>query len=227
MTTATLALLLLAGAAAGAWGAYFRWKDKAHPEPLTVTLLAIGGGALAVGGALLGYRSIRPVIDVSWEGLAGPFPPALAHAAAIGVVEEAAKALPVLLIARLGRHFDEPLDGFVYAGAAGIGFALVETVLLSFDEGLAVGAVARALTSPITHALFAAPWGYGLSFFVLSGRVAPVVVGFVISAATHGAYDLLLSRPSLHLAAALLVAGLWAWMLRTVLVLQRAALKAP
>ena len=60
------------------------------------------------------------------------------------------------------RHFDEPYDGVVYAGAAALGFAAVENAfMLRLHHDGAVG-VARALLSVPAHLFFACLWGYGL-----------------------------------------------------------------
>lgn len=209
--------LLLPAAAAGAatWVVYFRWKDRAKPEPWTLQLATVAVGALAVCAALLGYRAVDafgPV--VSWEALVGPWSRAVPAALAIGVVEEAAKLLPVLPIALVSKHFDELWDGPVYAGASAIGFALAETMMLAFSGELGlVDGLARALAAPITHAVFAAPWGLGLAYFVLRRDGRALALGFVASAVAHGLYDLLLARPGLQLAAAGVVLVVWLWML--------------
>src|SRR5688572_14046496 len=113
----------VSGASAGVWIAYFRWKDKAHPEPRTMVLLGVIGGAIAVGAALLGYGTVELLgRRVEWATLVeGTVSAAIADALLIGAVEECAKLLPVVLIARFSAHFDEVLDGIVYAGFAAVG----------------------------------------------------------------------------------------------------------
>ena len=207
----------LAGAGAAAWITYLRYKDRRRPEPLVLVLLLAGVGAASVGIALLGYDMLGAAgSPVSWDTLMGPLPRALPAALAIGLVEETAKLAPVLPIALFSRHFDELWDGPIYAGAAGVGFAAAESLAL-FAGGVSFGteALARAAAAPITHALFAMPWGLGLSWWKLRGRGSALLLGLLASGALHGLYDLLLARPGLHLAAAGLVLALWLAVLAT------------
>jgi RsiW-degrading membrane proteinase PrsW (M82 family) len=215
----------LAGAGAAVWVAYLRWKDRRRPEPWWWMAGAVVVGALAVGLALLGYRFADTLGRVaSWEALTGPWPGAIGVALTIGVVEEGAKLLPVLAIALGSAHFDELWDGPIYAGAAAIGFATAETVaLFAAGETAPVETLARALAAPITHVLFAAPWGLGLARWRLEGRPGCFAAGLGASVVLHGAYDLLLARPGFHLAATGVVLALWTWMLWTAHRLGRAA----
>jgi RsiW-degrading membrane proteinase PrsW (M82 family) len=206
-----------AGAGAAAWLVYLRWKDSHRPEPWRLMLLTAVAGGAAVTAALLGYRVLDAVgASATWGALAGPWPAALATALAIGATEELAKLLPVLAVARWSRHFDQLWDGPVYAGAAGVGFALAETVsLFSFGETTLLETLARAATTPITHALFAAPWGLGLALWVLRDRPGALAVGLAVSIAAHAAYDLLLARPGTHLVAVGIVLVLWVGLIAT------------
>lgn len=213
-----LAASALVGGATG-WVVYLRWKDRHRPEPLGWMLLAVAAGGLAVGAALAGYRLFDSLgARASWGALAGPLPGALAVALAIGLAEEGAKLLPVIAIAHLSRHFDEMLDGAVYAGAAAIGFAGAETAsLVMLGEPLSPAFAARAAVAPITHALFAIPAGLGLAAWRLAGRPALFALGAAGSVATHGLYDLLLARPGGQPAAAALAGALFLgflWMAR-------------
>lgn len=217
-----LFVLPLFGAASAAWIAYFRWKDKKRPEPVWLMLLALALGALSVGPALAGYAGFGALGYASrWDDLAGA---SWAHAASsslvIGAAEEGAKLAAVLPIALLSSRFDELLDGIVYAACAGAGFAAAESAaLLLGGELSARGAVARAVTAPIAHALFAAPWGLGLALLVLGPhqgprRAMPIAAGFAASAVAHSAYDLCLARPSApRWLAAAIVGALWLWLL--------------
>lgn len=208
-------LLLLAVpstfACAAAWIAYLRWKDRRTPEPWPLMFAAAALGTLAVLFAHLGYRALDGLgLETSWELLTGPLPTAAAGALAIGVVEEAAKLLPVLPFVVASRHFDELWDGPVYAGASAVGFALAETVVLAgLGETNVSTTLARAAVAPITHVVFAGPWGLGLAYTTLRGIRWAFPLGFAISAITHGSYNLLLARPGLQLAAAVLVGLLW------------------
>jgi RsiW-degrading membrane proteinase PrsW (M82 family) len=146
--------------------------------------------------------------------MGGAWGTAIPTALAVGFVEEAAKFLPVLVVAQLTSHFDELWDGPVYAGAAAVGFALAETLAFLFAGELGtLDGVARALTAPITHALFAAPAGLGLAYAVLQRKYWALAMGFAASVVTHAAYDLFLAQPGLHLAASGVVLAVWMWLI--------------
>jgi len=210
-----LAIVLLVGAAAAAWVAYFRWKDRDHPEPLGMLAVAFGSGAAALALALAGYVGLDHLgIQTEWDVLATAAPGrAIAAALRIGAVEESAKLLPVLLLAVFARSFDELLDGIVYAGCAALGFSAAESAMMAMQGDLFGWiALGRSLAAPITHALLSAPWGLGLAYAVLPRRRAALPLGLAVSIAAHGAYDLLLARgdvPRLFAPAVILV--LWVW----------------
>jgi RsiW-degrading membrane proteinase PrsW (M82 family) len=214
----SLVLMAILGAAA-AWVVYLRWKDRRRPEPLAVMLATVGGGGLAVGAAFGAYRVFDWLgAEATWGALAGPLPTAVGIAALIGVAEEGAKLLPVWAFARFSRHFDELLDGGVYAGASAIGFAAAETATMIWvGEGLSLQLLARAVAAPISHVLFAVPAGLGLAAFMLRGRRGLFVLGAGVSVTAHGSYDLLLARglPGAQASAAVLVLVLWLAFLET------------
>jgi RsiW-degrading membrane proteinase PrsW (M82 family) len=205
-----------AGASAITWLFYFRFKDSHRPEPLWMLLVALAAGAFAVALAFLGYGGLERVgRGIEWDLLTGPrFELAVLGALGIGMVEEGAKLLPVLALALTSRHFDERLDGLVYAGCAGTGFAAAETVLLAVDGGIGEGPMvwARVIAAPATHALFASVWGAGLPALAFERRASPLLGWLALSALAHGGYDLLLARPEVpSFLAAGVVLGVWAW----------------
>jgi len=218
MLEVTLVLAALLGSAA-AWVVYLRWKDRHRPEPLAFLLLATAGGGLAVGAALGAYRIFDWLgAEATWGALGGPLPAAVGIAGVIGAAEEGAKLLPVWVFARWSRHFDELLDGAVYAGASAIGFSAAETVwLLWSGADVSLPLLARTVAAPIAHVLFAVPAGLGLAAWMLRGRPGLFVLGAALSVVAHGAYDLLLARgvPGAQAAAALVVLVLWLGFLET------------
>ncbi len=191
-------MLIASLTSAGAWVAYFRWKDRARPEPLWMLLCTALGGAMGAGLALFGFLTLEQAgIATEWMMLDGPWPEALRVSLTIGVVEELAKAVPVIVISRWSGHFDEWLDGAIYAGCAAIGFATVETAMHGW-AGLDLSELwPRVLASPASHALFAGPMGLGIAAFMLDRRIGWLLLGTSTSMLAHAGYDLLLGRSGL------------------------------
>ena len=118
------------------------------------------------------------------------------------VVEEALKGSAVLLVLLVRRReFDGVVDGLVYAGLAGAGFAFVENVLYlgrGFSSGgggaLATVFVVRCVVSPFAHPLFTAATGVGLGLAVRSRRLSVTILapvaGFAVAVALHAAWNL-------------------------------------
>ena len=200
---------------AALWFFYIRFKDRLKPEPLPLLVrtfvLGTGSAFLAVGAY---WVLERAGITVSESSLVGPSLTAVPTAAAIGLVEESAKFLPVILFVYRRREFDEDFDGFVYAGVAALGFAAVENWFLLARMNHNVVFVARAIVSPLTHALISAPWGLGMAAAKLRGRRWAIPVGLIVAAGCHGIFDFCLYRePPARFGSALIILALWAWFL--------------
>ncbi|HZH04131.1 MAG TPA: PrsW family glutamic-type intramembrane protease [Myxococcaceae bacterium] len=214
--TLGMALLMLT---AGGWFTYFHLKDEGTREARWLRIAAIAGGCASIGAALFGYRAAESLgLRASWqEMVTGGTWPAMRMALLIGTVEEAAKLLPVAAFCLILRPSSSARTGLILAACSGVGFATAESaILMSSDAlGLAEG-LARAAATPVTHALFAAPWGLGLMSSLRGepGRGWSLAAGFATSVASHGLYDFLLSRPGLPpAAAALVVLSLWVWLM--------------
>jgi hypothetical protein len=118
------------------------------------------------------------------------------------VVEETLKGLAVLIVFLVRRReFDGVVDGIVYAGMAGIGFAFIENVLYLgralVDTGT-TGAVfvflLRCVVSPFAHPLFTGAIGVGIGVAARSHKVwvwivAPLL-GWVVAVLLHAAWNL-------------------------------------
>ena len=180
------------------------WADRHEKEPASVLAAALLGGAIAA-----------PVLTVVVERLAGirmSVYPAAFHALnaaffgsnpAGAVVEEGMKALVILVLFRaLPREFDGVLDGVVYGGIVGAGFALAESAVYLWDLSR-VGSAAASLSlffgilvTGLTHCAFGAIFGGSLGAvreFGLSGSGSwwLPVGGFAVAALYHAAYDAL------------------------------------
>lgn len=210
------------------WAGYLRYKDRYQPEPLRWMGLAYVLGLASGWVGLRGYLLL--------EGLGLPADP-LALAAVgrlpflaycigvVGLLEEAVKLLPFLLVVPRLRHFDEVLDGIIYASCIALGFATYENLLyLPLLDGFALWG--RAVASPLTHTVFASIWGFTIASALLGGRrlLPAALQGLLLAALLHGLYDYFTLDPRLRLGAALVILAIWIWRIRTIERLHRLAL---
>ena len=179
--------------------AVYLWLDRYEPEPKW--LLAFGllwGGFVATAAALLVQ---------GLGGLVVGFSETASLAIVAPVSEEFAKGLFLLLLLWWRRHeLDGILDGIVYAGMVGIGFAFIENIFYlaaayNGTEGMGPGGtgavttlfVLRCLVSPFAHPLFTTFIGIGVGIAVGSRSgvvrfVAPLI-GYVLAVLAHGLWN--------------------------------------
>lgn len=215
--------------AAGAllWMLYFDHKDSLKPEPRRLLLLAWGCGCGAAFLALTLYWLAGLLGMPSWPGESqGEI--AVYCLALVGPVEEGAKFLVARFLVFRWRHFDERIDGMVYAAAVAIGFATVENLLyaplLPWPQQLA-----RAVTSPLTHSLFAAIWGFGTAHALLVCRTRRnrwlwQLIPLGLAMLAHGFYDFFLLAFNATLPASAVILLLWVvliWYSRRLIRLQQ------
>lgn len=211
------------------WAGYHYHKDRHLPEPPGNLLLCFGLGLLAAAISKGLYVSLG-FVGLRYDAFALAADDTLAlfiySMLAIGPIEEFAKLLPFLIVAIRFRAFDEPMDGIIYASFIGLGYASAEN-LQYLDFLTPLEATARGFAGPVVHILFASIWAFWISRARLAKApiTSAAVLGFLLAAALHGAYDfLVLLQPVAALpVAAMLIAGLWIWRLRLLRQLHRDA----
>ncbi len=208
-----MALVLLASSAPGALVigvvlaalpvgpviAAFLWLDRYEPEPVRLLLFAFGWGAFVATAAAL----ILQALDQFVLGT----PETWAAAIVAPITEETAKGLFILLLLWVRRHeIDGILDGVVYAGLVGVGFAFTENILYlgaaymggeGFGEGglgSALGVfIIRGVFSPFAHPLFTAFIGVGVGLAVVSRsgivRTLAPLAGYALAIAAHAIWN--------------------------------------
>jgi len=178
----------------------YLWLDRYEPEPRHLLALGLAWGAFVacavavllegVGGWVTGWS------DKLQLGVLAPF------------TEEACKGIFLLMLLIWRRaELDGILDGIVYAGMVGIGFAFTENIFylaaayngtsgvspdgstLNGTEALTGTFVARCLFSPFAHPFFTAFTGVGIGIAVgtryASVRVLAPLVGYLCAGLAH------------------------------------------
>lgn len=183
------------------WFAYW-WLDRYEPEPRRYKYAAfVWGGVVAVALALILQLSVQAAFGLSDETMASVVAP---------LTEEPAKcAFLLVTFLRMRRVIDGFIDGLVYAGLVGLGFAYVENIgyyaasyLGSPDMKLAGAAgatttfIVRGIFSPFAHPGFTSAFGIALglavSRFAHRGPVVKgiiVLAGLVVSMGLHAAWN--------------------------------------
>ncbi|MDQ1286616.1 MAG: PrsW family intrarane metalloprotease [Actinomycetota bacterium] len=175
----------------------YLWLDRYEAEPPSLLVFTFAwGAAVATFGALVINTASTEVIRASGGD------PTSASFLVAPFVEEGFKGLAVLLVLLLRRReFDGVIDGLVYAGMAGVGFAFVENILYlgrTLHEAGAAGTlmvfVIRCVVSPFAHPLFTAAIGVGLGIAARTKNwalcVLAPVIGYVVAVGLHAAWNL-------------------------------------
>ena len=179
--------------------ACFLWLDRYEPEPRRLIAAGLVWGAfVATGSAIVLQGAGGYLLGLSGDQLTAIGAP---------VTEEATKGLFLALLLWWRRHeLDGILDGIVYAGMVGVGFAFVENILYlsaaySGADGLGPGGaealtqvfVVRCLVSPFAHPLFTVFTGVGIGLAVGSRRgsvrlLAPLA-GYLLAVLAHALWN--------------------------------------
>lgn len=173
--------------------------DRYEPEPLRIVALTFLWGATIATFAAVVLNTAGEVI-VS-EQLGTGAAEIYGYSISAPVVEESAKGLVLFGLFWFFRsEFNGVVDGVVYAGLVGLGFAMTENVLYygrgAAEEGVvgAVGTfVARGLLSPFAHPIFTAMTGIGLGLAAVSRsrgvRAVAPLVGLVAAIVLHSIWN--------------------------------------
>ena len=178
----------------------FLWLDRYEAEPVRYIVFAFLWGAP-------GRRRRRLLpqhfgLKLARRGRGGPTRSRRARSTSAPITEETLKGLGILLIYLLRRReFDGIIDGIVYAGLIGAGFAFSENILylgqayneygergahLDLPRARAHGAVRRTRSSPSLT-------GIGIGIAVTARRpvvrVLAILAGWVCAMLLHGALE--------------------------------------
>lgn len=162
----------------------FIWLDRLEPEPRAMRWNAfLWGGGISV-----------LVASVANEYTDASFGTTAALVVSAPVAEEIMKSLGILGAAKR-KQIDSPLDGVVYAGYVGLGFAMVENVIYFsqaiYDGDLGLVFVMRGLFSPFAHPFFTLWVGLAIGTAVQKGRSPRFAAmrGLLLAMALHSSWN--------------------------------------
>lgn len=178
--------------------AAYLWLDRYEPEPWRYLVSALGWGAVMATTLGVAFTAIGSQLSGTSGDVSGVL--------WAPVAEELAKGAFILLVVLLRRReVDGVLDGIVYTGMVGIGFAFTENILyyMASYSGQAaqpggLGAVTglfvlRGVISPFAHPLFTSAVGIGIGMALqarsLRGRLLWPLAGYVVAVAMHAAWN--------------------------------------
>ena len=176
----------------------FIWLDQLEPEPRAMRWNAFlwGAGVSTLVASAANEYTAATVSDNAALVISAP------------VVEEIMKTLGILGAAKR-RQIDTPLDGAVYAGYVGLGFAMVENVIY-FSQAITDGElglvfVLRGLFSPLAHPYFTLWVGLAVGKAVRDGRLHRMAAlrGLVPAILLHASWN----ASGVHPALAVLLLG--------------------
>src|SRR5436190_20437270 len=175
------------------------WIDRYESEPLWMLTTAFLWGAV-----------VAVFIAFILNTLNGEIVRAATQNAQIGenfgavisapIVEESSKALILLLLFMFKRdEFDGIIDGIVYAGMVGLGFAMTENILY-YGRAVHGGAgaltfifILRGMAAPFSHPLFTSMTGIGMGWSRQSNngfvKIVVPVLGFMTAILLHATWN--------------------------------------
>lgn len=175
------------------------WIDRYESEPLWMLATAFFWGALvAIFIAFLFNTASSLMVAVMTESMeAGQ---AFGAVISAPIVEELSKAFILFILFFKKDEFDGVVDGIVYAGMAGLGFAMTENVqyygravMESGSGGLTAVFILRGTLSPFAHPLFTSMTGIGLGLARQSRntfvKLVMPVVGLLVAISMHAIWN--------------------------------------
>jgi len=175
------------------------WIDRYESEPLWMLATTFFWGALvAILIALIFNTGVEIIAMIATHS-----DEVASHVGAVisaPIVEESAKALILVIFFFWKKdEFDGIVDGIVYAGMAGLGFAMTENILYygraiqKGPEMLTAVFILRGMAAPFSHPLFTSMTGIGLgwsrqsrSSFVKFGMP---ILGFMLAILMHATWN--------------------------------------
>lgn len=189
---------ILIGLLPGLIWLFFFLREDENPEPPKMIFAAFVAGGISAFAALL--------LETVCAGLLGEiviilpriFESNISEFAGFAIIEEVVKFLFIFSLIRKSKYFDEPIDAMIYMITGALGFATVENVVLSYQNGLADAAglillrfVGATLLHALTSGIIGHYWARGIVFKM---ETKFLVAGLFMASLFHAVFNILVTK---------------------------------
>lgn len=179
------------------WLVFFLREDE-HPEPKKMIAGAFVAGGIAAFFALGLEVLASDFLERTIIMLPRIFEQNISMFAGFAIIEEVIKFLLVFVFVRKSKYFDEPIDGMIYMITGALGFATVENVVISFQNGMsdATGLIlVRFVGATLLHALASGIIGhYWARGIVFRAEAKFLAAGVLMASLFHTAFNMLVTK---------------------------------
>ncbi len=179
------------------WLIFFLWQDIKKPEPLRwIGILFLLGMAITPFVWLLENYFINLLqIDIN---AALPFLISAFIYLVIAGIEELAKFFSAALLLRKNKYFDEAIDAMIYLIVLGLGFGVIENILISYQEISSDGhflstfqiTTLRFIGANLLHALSCGLIGFFWALKLVTGKKRYLGIGLLLGILLHWAFNI-------------------------------------
>ena len=179
------------------WLIFFLWQDIKKPEPLRwIGILFLLGMAITPFVWLLENYFINLLqIDIN---AVLPFLISAFIYLVIAGIEELAKFFSAALLLRKNKYFDEAIDAMIYLIVLGLGFAVIENILISYQEISSGGhflstfqiTTLRFIGANLLHALSCGLIGFFWALKLVTGKKRYLGIGLLLGILLHWAFNI-------------------------------------
>ena len=179
------------------WLIFFLWQDIKKPEPLRwIGILFLLGMAITPLVWFLENYFINILqVDIN---AALPFLLSAFIYLIVAGIEECAKFFSASLFLRKNKYFDEAIDAMIYLIVLGLGFGVVENILISYQEISAGGnflstfqiTTLRFIGANLLHALSCGLIGFFWALRLVTGKKKYLGIGLVLGILLHWIFNI-------------------------------------
>jgi len=179
------------------WLIFFLWQDIKKPEPLRwIGILFLLGMAITPFVWFVENYFID-LLQIDINAALPFFVSAFVYLVVAGI-EESAKFFSATLFLRKNKYFDEAIDAMIYLIVLGLGFGVIENILISYQEISSGGQflstfqiiTLRFIGANLLHALSCGLIGFFWALKLVTGKKKYLGIGLALGILLHWVFNI-------------------------------------